>query len=199
VKPRRTRGAGGCAACCRRTVKHPSQRLDLCCWLPGGSRQATVWPKKPQVPPWGAQSVATPTARTAGLPSLPGHFIPATGCHTHAPVRTAPAFLPLRDRVATVSVSRNRVSYSPNLPRFLSLVPPSSSRVSGSPLRSRLLRALSGRLRLIAWVLDPTPLKVSSAKDSKNARLLRPNIIAYRNTTASYTRHSALWGLHLHA
>jgi hypothetical protein len=25
---------------------------------------------------------------------------------------------PLRDRVATVSVSRNRVSYSPDLPRF---------------------------------------------------------------------------------
>jgi hypothetical protein len=69
------------------------------------------------------------------------------------------------------------VSYLPNLPRFVLLVPPSASTVSGSHVRHPLLRAFSGRLQFSRWASGPTPVsRVSSAKDSKKARLLRLNL-----------------------
>lgn len=62
-------------------------------------------------------------------------------------------------------------SYSPDLPRFCSPVPPGSLQFSGSPFRSQLLLPFSGRLLVFRVGLWPYPFQVSGGKDSKNPPL----------------------------
>jgi hypothetical protein len=97
------------------------------------------------------------------------------GCHprenafsygSNFPTRFSPV------HASTVLVSRcartHRISPSCSYP-----VPTGSLAIRGSQLRYKLLRTFSGRLRLIRLGLRPYPAlaRVSSAKDSKNARL----------------------------
>ena len=84
----------------------------------------------------------------------------------------------------------SRGSYSPSLPLFRSpcAVPPVTVTAEVPHLDPRYYARLAVGSCYFAWPYEPTPNKrISGAKDSKNAPVLRIAINAYQITTASRT------------
>lgn len=171
--------------------------------LPLGCRAIRVFVALQQCWPAVIHAALRPRSDAGSHPARVVATYSAPVCHPRKdPFRSPQAFLPLSgsrfDRIGQPL----RGSYSPSLPLFRSpcALPRVTVTAEVPHLDPRYYARLAVGSCYFAWPCGPTPntnKRISGAKDSKNAPVLRIAIITYRYTTASRTHRSVLFGLPL--